>query len=79
MVEKLLNFYNKESMYNNYIKKFSLLILFLLIFVLSIIVFFNIIFWIKQLSIATLLARGIMNIVDDKPVSDLFTYTKEEL
>ena len=35
--------------------------------------------WIKQLSIATLLARGIMNIVDDKPVSDLFTYTKEEL
>ena len=35
--------------------------------------------WIKQLSIATLLARGIMNIVDDKTVSDLFTYTKEEL
>ncbi len=51
MVEKLLDFYNNESMYNNYIKKFSLLILFLLIFVLSIIVFFNIIFWIKQLSI----------------------------
>lgn len=32
--------------------------------------------WIKQLSIAGLLAAGILNIVDDKPVSDLFTYKK---
>lgn len=32
--------------------------------------------WIKQLSIAKLLAAGILNIVDDKPVSDLFTYKK---
>ncbi len=32
--------------------------------------------WIKQLSIAKLLASGILNIVDDKPVSDLFTYKK---
>lgn len=32
--------------------------------------------WIKQLSIARLLAAGILNIVDDKPVSDLFTYKK---
>lgn len=33
--------------------------------------------WIKQLSIARLLAAGILNIVDDKPVSDLFTYNKK--
>lgn len=33
--------------------------------------------WIKVLSIAKLLGRGIMNIVDDKPVSDLFAYRKE--
>lgn len=33
--------------------------------------------WIKVLSIAKLLGHGIMNIVDDKPVSDLFTYNKE--
>ena len=33
--------------------------------------------WIKVLSIAKLLSRGIMNIVDDKPVSDLFIYRKE--
>ena len=33
--------------------------------------------WIKQLSIAGLLAAGILNIVDDKPVSDLFTYNKK--
>lgn len=33
--------------------------------------------WIKQLSIAKLLAAGILNIVDDKPVSDLFTYNKK--
>ena len=32
--------------------------------------------WIEVLSIAKLLSNGIMNIVDDKPVSDLFTYTK---
>ncbi len=32
--------------------------------------------WIKQLTIAKLLAAGILNIVDDKPVSDLFTYKK---
>lgn len=32
--------------------------------------------WIKQLSIAGLLAAGILNIVDDKPVSDLFIYKK---
>ncbi len=32
--------------------------------------------WIKQLSIAGLLAAGILNIVDDKPVSDLFLYKK---
>ena len=29
-------------------------------------------------SVANLLARGIMNIIDDKPVSDLFVYTKVE-
>lgn len=29
------------------------------------------------LSIANLLSRGIMNIIDDKPVSDLFVYTKK--
>lgn len=33
--------------------------------------------WIKQLSIAPLLANGILNIVDDKPISDLFTYVKK--
>ena len=33
--------------------------------------------WIKQLSIAKLLASGILNIVDDKPVSDLFSYNKK--
>ena len=33
--------------------------------------------WIKQLSISGLLAAGILNIVDDKPVSDLFTYNKK--
>ena len=33
--------------------------------------------WIKQLSIAKLLAAGILNIVDDKPVSDLFSYNKK--
>ena len=33
--------------------------------------------WIKQLSIAGLLAAGILNIVDDKPVSDLFLYNKK--
>lgn len=33
--------------------------------------------WLKQLSIAKLMADGILNIVDDKPVSDLFTYTKK--
>ena len=32
--------------------------------------------FIKQLSIAELLGRGILNIVDDKPVSDLFQYSK---
>ena len=32
--------------------------------------------WIKVLSIARLLAMGILNIVDDKPVSDLFKYNK---
>ena len=30
------------------------------------------------LSVAKLLSRGIMNIIDDKPVSDLFVYTKKE-
>lgn len=30
------------------------------------------------LSVANLLSRGIMNIIDDKPVSDLFVYTKPE-
>ncbi len=29
------------------------------------------------LSVANLLSRGIMNIIDDKPVSDLFVYTKK--
>lgn len=33
--------------------------------------------WLKQLSIAKLMADGILNIVDDKPVSDLFTYTRK--
>lgn len=33
--------------------------------------------WIKVLSIARLLAMGILNIVDDKPVSDLFRYNKK--
>lgn len=33
--------------------------------------------WIKQISIAELLSRGILNIVDDKPVSDLFNYIKK--
>lgn len=32
--------------------------------------------FVKQLSIAELMARGISNIIDDKPVSDLFIYTK---
>lgn len=32
--------------------------------------------FIKQLSIANLLGRGILNIIDDKPVSDLFVYNK---
>ena len=29
------------------------------------------------LSVATLLGRGILNIIDDKPVSDLFIYNKK--
>ena len=29
------------------------------------------------LSVATLLGRGILNIIDDKPVSDLFVYNKK--
>lgn len=33
--------------------------------------------WIVQLSIANLLGNGILNIVDDKPVSDLFNYTRK--
>ena len=33
--------------------------------------------FIRQLSIAELIARGILNIIDDKPVSDLFTYNKD--
>lgn len=33
--------------------------------------------FIKQLSISNLLSRGILNIVDDKPVSDLFIYNKK--
>jgi len=32
--------------------------------------------WIVQLSIAKLLSSGILNIVDDKPVSDLFKYNR---
>lgn len=32
--------------------------------------------WIKVLSIAELLAEGVLNIIDDKPVSDLFVYKK---
>lgn len=32
--------------------------------------------FIVQLSIAELLGRGILNIIDDKPVSDLFTYVQ---
>lgn len=32
--------------------------------------------FVKQLSIANLLGRGILNIIDDKPVSDLFQYNK---
>ncbi len=32
--------------------------------------------FIKQLSIASLIGRGILNIIDDKPVSDLFVYNK---
>lgn len=51
MVEKLLKFYNKESIYSNYIKKLSLLNLFLLIFMLIVMVLFNILFWIKKLYI----------------------------
>ena len=51
MVEKLLKFYNKESIYSNYIKKLSLLALFLLIFMLIVIVLFNILFWIEKLYI----------------------------
>lgn len=31
-----------------------------------------------QLSVAKLLARGILNIIDGKPISDLFTYKPEE-
>lgn len=33
--------------------------------------------FIKQLSISELIARGIQNIIDDKPVSDLFIYNKD--
>lgn len=33
--------------------------------------------FIKQLSISELIARGILNIIDDKPVSDLFVYNKD--
>ncbi len=33
--------------------------------------------FVKQLSIASLLGRGILNIIDDKPVSDLFQYNKD--
>lgn len=33
--------------------------------------------FVKQLSVAELIARGILNIIDDKPVSDLFQYNKE--
>ena len=33
--------------------------------------------FVKQLSIASLLGRGILNIIDDKPVSDLFQYVKD--
>lgn len=33
---------------------------------------------IKQLSVAPLIAQGILNIVDDKPLSDLFYYHKSE-
>lgn len=34
--------------------------------------------FVKQLSIAELIARGIANIVDDKPVSDLFMYVRDK-
>lgn len=34
--------------------------------------------FIVQLSIANLLAMGILNIIDDKPVSELFVYNKKE-
>ncbi len=34
--------------------------------------------FVKQLSIAELVARGIANIVDDKPVSDLFQYVRDK-
>lgn len=34
--------------------------------------------WIKQLSIAELLSRGILNIIDDKPVSDLFIFNRNK-
>lgn len=34
---------------------------------------------IKQLSIAPLLSQGILNIIDDKPLSGLFLYQKEKL
>lgn len=34
--------------------------------------------FVRQLSIAELVARGIANIIDDKPVSDLFNYIKEK-
>ena len=30
-----------------------------------------------QLSVAPLIGQGILNIVDDKPLSDLFVYNKE--
>ena len=31
-----------------------------------------------QVSVAPVLGQGILNIIDDKPVSDLFSYNKEE-
>lgn len=34
--------------------------------------------FVKQLSIADLVARGILNIIDDKPVSDLFQYVRDD-
>lgn len=34
--------------------------------------------FVHQLSIAELLARGILNIIDDKPVSDLFQYVRDD-